>query len=192
MGCPRRNAANELAKIARVNGIPDGELAGVCFEIPLRTLATSEALGEMRRVLRPGGRLIITVPHAGWFAWLDSNNIRFRLPGFYQRVVGRGLRDGVYDAIGRSVEWHHHFTLSELLDLAGNGWSSVAVRYGGLVVYPLVDWLSWPFYKLRAPDHRLRRRCIDKPLTTGKQGGPLRLSGKGLSAGLSWWRGPTG
>jgi SAM-dependent methyltransferase len=117
----------------------------------------STAFREMRRVLKPGGRLILTVPHAGWFAWLDSNNVRFRLPRLYRWVIGRGLRDGVYDAVSRDVEWHHHFNISELLALAGDGWETVAVRYGGLVVYPLMDWISWPFYKLRAHDHRLRQ-----------------------------------
>ena len=114
------------------------------------------ALREMQRVLQPGGRLILTVPHAGWFAWLDSNNVRFRLPGLYRWLVGEGKRDSVYRLVGRPVEWHHHFTVSELEHIAGQGWHTIAVRYGGLFVYPLMDWLSWPFYRLGQSDHPLR------------------------------------
>jgi SAM-dependent methyltransferase len=114
------------------------------------------AFQEMRRVLKPGGKLIVTVPHAGWFAWLDSNNIRFRFPNLYRRLIGVGARDGNYESRGRSVEWHHHFTDRELLDLAGPGWKCVQVQHGGLFLYPIMDWLSWPFYRARCHDHKLR------------------------------------
>jgi SAM-dependent methyltransferase len=115
------------------------------------------AFREMHRVLEPGGRLIMTVPHAGWFAWLDSNNVRLRFPALYRRIVGQGKRDANYDAIGRHVEWHYHFTLKELDQLAGAGWKRTVVRRGGLFVYPIMDWLSWPFYRLGKANHPIRR-----------------------------------
>jgi SAM-dependent methyltransferase len=139
---------------------PDGSFQCVtCFEVlehvPEGLRAT--AFREMHRVLRPAGRLIMTVPHAGWFAWLDSNNVRFRLPALYGRVVGRGQRDSSYAALSREVEWHHHFSAAELLGLAGAGWKTVAIEHGGLMLYPVADWLSWPFYRLNAGNHPLRR-----------------------------------
>jgi len=115
------------------------------------------AFREMQRVLQPGGRLILTVPHAGWFAWLDSNNMRLRLPRLYRRIVGRGARDPNYETLGRVVQWHHHFTEEELLGLAGRGWEQIATTRGGLFLYPLMDWLSWPFYRLGIPHHPIRR-----------------------------------
>jgi SAM-dependent methyltransferase len=115
------------------------------------------AFREMHRVLQPGGRMIVTVPHAGWFAWLDCNNVRLRLPGLYRRVVGHGARDANYAAAGRVIEWHHHFTVAELQQLAGEGWGKVVVSHGGLVVYPLMAWLSWPFYRLGLSDNPIRK-----------------------------------
>ncbi len=114
------------------------------------------AFQEMRRVLKTGGRLILSVPHAGWFAWLDSNNMRIRFPNLYRRMVGRGGRDANYAAMGRHVEWHYHFTVAELEQLAGDGWRQVAVRRGGLIVFPIMDWLSWPFYRLGISNNPIR------------------------------------
>jgi SAM-dependent methyltransferase len=112
-----------------------------------------QAFREMHRVLVPGGRLILTVPHAGWFAFLDSNNVRFRLPTLYRLAIGRGMRDGH----GPSIEWHHHFRVDELRELMGNHFRVIHVRYGSLLVAPVVDWLSWPFYRAGKPNHWLRR-----------------------------------
>jgi len=116
----------------------------------------SRVFREIWRVLEPGGRLILSVPHAGWFAGLDSNNLRFRFPSLYRRVVGAGLRDASYTARGRRVEWHHHFTEAELRALAGADWDVPVVRGCGLILCPLTDLLSWPFYRLGFGDHPLR------------------------------------
>jgi SAM-dependent methyltransferase len=139
---------------------PDSSFQYVtCFEVleHLPAGLRTAAFLEIHRVLRPGGRVILSVPHAGWFAWLDSNNLRYRLPRLYRWLVQRGLRDAGYEAIGREVEWHHHFTVPEIMRLAGEGWRPVAVCYRGLVIFPLMDLLSWPFYRLGIPDHPIRR-----------------------------------
>jgi SAM-dependent methyltransferase len=106
-------------------------------------------LEEIRRVLTVGGRLILSAPHRGLFAWADSNNVRFSLPRIYQRFVGSGMRKG-------KVEWHQHFKVEELIALAGGGWKVFKVVRGGLFLYPLADWLSWPFYRAGKGAHPAR------------------------------------
>lgn len=115
------------------------------------------SLVEMRRVLRPGGRLVLRTPHAGAFAFLDPHNLRFRFPTLYARVVGRGARDSRYEQAGHEIVWHHHFTCRELLDVAGPGWEVESVRRGGLLLAPLSEIARWPFYRKGKGDHPICR-----------------------------------
>ena len=114
------------------------------------------AIREMARVLKPGGRLIIRTPHAGWFAWLDAQNFRFRLPRLYRLAVGGSSRDLMYAAAEQELVWHHHFTRTELLSLAEpTGITLFAEQYGGLFVFPLMDILRWPLYRTGKGSGRL-------------------------------------
>ncbi len=119
----------------------------------------------MRRVLRPGGRLMLRVPHAGAFAFLDPNNIRFRMPRLFRALGGRrALRDQGYESWRYGVVWHHHFTERELIGLLGHGWELHAIRRGGLLLVPIVGSLCWPFYRAEAfnnPAFRALRKLAD-------------------------------
>ena len=131
-----------------------------------------QSLAEIKRVLRPGGLAIVRVPHAGLFAWLDSNNFRFRAPRLYGLLVGSGRRDTGYGS-SEAVVWHHHFSEGELLDLAGAGWSREHSCMGGLVLTPLMGILCWPFYRTRKTNNSIfktlaRISAFDLGLSYGK------------------------
>jgi SAM-dependent methyltransferase len=119
-----------------------------CIEVLEHVPMTDRAstLVEIRRVLRPGGRLVLRVPHDGTFSWLDANNLRFRFPRLYRTLLGRGRRDNGYEGCSHGVVWHHHFTREELLTIAGDGWEEEACRYGAFLLFPMVGLASWPFY----------------------------------------------
>lgn len=126
-----------------------------CIEVleHIKAEARVASLAEMKRVLRPGGRLVLRVPHAGLFAFLDANNFRFRLPGIYNALLKKGRRDDGYEKGASDVVWHHHFTRDEVLGLLGEGWNVEATRTGGLLLFPLADIAGFPFYRLGRIDH---------------------------------------
>jgi SAM-dependent methyltransferase len=61
--------------------------------------------GEVRRVLKPGGRFVLQTPHARTFQALDAQNLRHRFPALYRRLLRRGGRDQAY-AGWQDVVWH--------------------------------------------------------------------------------------
>jgi SAM-dependent methyltransferase len=119
------------------------------------------AIDECHRVLAPGGRLILRVPHAGAFAWLDPHNFRFRFSRAYRLLIGRGARDRSYARGSEDVVWHHHFTIDELMALASSGWSLAAARTGGLFLVPLMNVFAWVFYRFQATKN-LAFRLIER------------------------------
>jgi SAM-dependent methyltransferase len=86
------------------------------------------AISEARRVLRPGGVLIVSVPHAGvlqdWDALNVYERLRRRHPSWPPPEGWVQCEDGV----------HRHFTLEELLDVLGLDFEVDRVRRTGLGV----------------------------------------------------------
>jgi 2-polyprenyl-3-methyl-5-hydroxy-6-metoxy-1,4-benzoquinol methylase len=80
--------------------------AVVCLEVLEHLADETPAVGEMRRVLKPGGELVLSVPHSGALQGWDSLNV-------YQRRTGRQLALPVGEAPSGS-EWHRHYSVSEL------------------------------------------------------------------------------
>jgi SAM-dependent methyltransferase len=123
-----------------------------------------KALAEIARLLRPGGLLVITVPHRGFFHWADIENLKFRLPrahralyvaargeADYSLAYGDGSRFGNYSVDGR---WHRHFTLEELDDEVSPRFTRAEVQYFS-VYQPCI---AAPLILTEAVQKRLGRR----------------------------------
>ena len=131
----------------------------MCIEVleHIPTALRKQALAEVRRVLKRGGLFLLRVPHAGMFAFLDSNNLRFRMPRRYRALLREGRRDAGYAGGSADIVWHHHFSRWELADLLGEGWELVSSRTGGLLLFPLSGIALWPFYRLQRTDNAMYR-----------------------------------
>lgn len=129
------------------------------------------ALGEIRRVLRPDGVLIVTTPHKGLLAIADPENFKFRFPRLHRMafslVNGRARYERIYggDRFGNfsaGHEFHVHFTAAELAELlAAAGFKVDQVRYYRLF-YPLIRaalWLSEGLVGRVPGAARLRAAC---------------------------------
>jgi len=85
-------------------------------------------LQEVDRVLKPGGRLIISVPHKGTFAFIDAQNSRMFAVG---RKVIKGRENGQH---------HKHYSLEELNGLLGGSYRLTHSRYGGYFLFPVLGY----------------------------------------------------
>jgi SAM-dependent methyltransferase len=150
-------AALPNAEVSHASGdtLPytDGEFDAVtCFEV-LEHVPVDMRKGmvkEICRTLRPGGRLIMSVPHRGLFGWLDPENMRFRLPALYNlvnRYIGGAGKEVGYEGQKHGVVFHHHFTCNELRDLLTPEFEVRRFWGRGLVIMPIGCWLRWPFYR---------------------------------------------
>jgi ubiquinone/menaquinone biosynthesis C-methylase UbiE len=103
-------------------------------------------LEEVRRVTRPGGAVVLTVPARFSMAWLDPDDVKYRWPRFHRLVYsarfGRAafhrrfedLSDGARGDCAVERSCHQHYDEREIDDLLEKtGFSRVATRRSGLL-----------------------------------------------------------
>lgn len=106
---------------------PDGSFDSASLLDVLEHVADQQAvLSELRRLLKPGGLLVVTVPARHLFSFLDTGNWKFRFPRlhrwFYVRRHSRSeyetryrnSESGLIGDIEAAKSWHEHFSPENL------------------------------------------------------------------------------
>ncbi|MDQ2741163.1 MAG: class I SAM-dependent methyltransferase [Chloroflexota bacterium] len=112
---------------------PDGFFDGVVLLDVLEHVPNERpVLAEIARLLRPGGRLIVSVPNRGWLAGFDSLNL-------YHDLLGAAAPAPTDDPSWPEVHLHRHYSLEELRTLLGGDFYLRSARYTGLGLAELVN-----------------------------------------------------
>lgn len=129
----------EIIRICQVADLPfdDGTFNSITvLDVLEHVYEQTEVLAELNRVLKNGGRLIVTVPGQHVFSFLDRGNFKFVFPKLhrwhYCRFMGHSQEEyehryvsnpsGLIGDISAKKRWHEHFSrnkLSKLMTEAG-------------------------------------------------------------------------
>ena len=127
----------ELVRISEASKLPFADCAfdsATILDALEHVYEQRELLCELNRVLKDGGRLIVTVPGRHLFSFLDMGNFKFRFPRLHRwhycrrhsrqeyedRYVANA--EGLVGDISARKLWHEHFgrgRLGRLLEEAG-------------------------------------------------------------------------
>jgi SAM-dependent methyltransferase len=119
--------------------IPKGRYdAAICADVfehvPLEQEAAFAA--ACVRALRPGGLLIVSVPHAGRHAWLDPYQVK---PALHRTLARLGLYRRTYNGFCDIRKGHKHYSTEEI-ETAFAPLVPVATRRWGYLCDPLLSW----------------------------------------------------
>lgn len=134
----------------------------ICSDTIEHTMDDRASVGELLRVLQPGGTLILSVPQGGLFGWMDGENV---VNGVFELVRRLHLPrpGGGYRLQNFRFQRHQHYRLPQLLEMLGGDLEVLEVYQGGLFLYPFLYLIekcleSFCGRDLVKADYRLLRR----------------------------------
>ncbi|MGH2447181.1 MAG: class I SAM-dependent methyltransferase [Chloroflexota bacterium] len=123
----RRRVPSAVFTLGPADRIPygDGYFDGLLLLDVLEHVPDEQAvIEEVSRVLRPGGKLVLSVPNAGLFAGMDSLNL-------YRRILGDNAAAPTDDPSWTISPHHRHYALTRLQELLGDAFRIQQIRYSG-------------------------------------------------------------
>lgn len=112
--------------------LPDADFDGILFLDVLEHLPDERgAIAEIARLLKPGGTLVLSVPHRGPLTRLDSLNL-------YARFV-RATRHGRFPPEIAATGIHRHYRVEDVCALLGERFEIRRVTRTGLGLAELIN-----------------------------------------------------
>ena len=128
----RHPAGTYLLSSADALPLPDEAFDAVLLLDVLEHVVDEQAvIAEIRRVLRPGGTLVLSVPHRGLLYWFDSLNL-------YAALV-QATRHGLFPQEIAQTGVHRHYSLTRLRELLGPAFRIQRVNRTGLGLAELLN-----------------------------------------------------
>jgi len=134
----------------------------VCSDTIEHTDDDQQSINELIRVLKPGGRLVLTMPQGGLFGWLDGENL---VNGFFEglRRLKLPKKGGGHRLENFCFRPHRHYPASKVRRLLGDQVVEERLYQGGLFLYPflyLLEKIAESFFgrDLVTADYRLLRK----------------------------------
>ena len=115
--------------------------AVIMSEVLEHTINEGQSLFEVARVLRPGGTVVLTVPHRGPMELTDLTNWKYRLPALH-RLAYRWKHRGDLSQFVPVTQYHRHYTIRHLSRLVASQFDITALRRGGFLVFALADYAA--------------------------------------------------
>lgn len=104
-----------------------------------------KTIDEIYRVLKPNGRLILSVPHKGLFAFLDPDNFKFYFPKiyvfFYKLIKKREPQKS--SRFSKDIDFHKHYSLNEIKKMFDKKFHIGSVYQKGFLLFPVSIWLRY-------------------------------------------------
>lgn len=135
--------------------------AVVMLEVIEHVGEETPALDEIRRVLKPGGLLFLSTPHAGTFAFLDTFNFKMKFIRKYPRLTAAISCMQRYSGpqLTSNMAEHKHYSLERIEELFGRGLSIRYVHRGGWLIFPVFAAAHSVIARV-VPWRALRRACL--------------------------------
>jgi len=142
-----RGGADLIADVQRMPQVPAGRFATVlCTQVLEHVPRPWRAIGELARVLEPGGHLIVSVPHLSAVHEAPDDYFRFTRYGLRSLLEDAGCEVLSLDEVGGIVAFLAHPLSYGLMSLGG----------GLPGVGPVVRWLNYLLLvRMLAPVDRL-------------------------------------
>ncbi len=158
----------EIIKIHEASSLPFDDAAFdsiTILDVLEHVYEQAELLAELNRVLKHGGKLIVTVPGRHLFSFLDMGNFKFRFPRLHRwyyclkhspeeyeyRYVSNP--NGLIGDISTRRRWHEHFSRPKLQKLLTETGFSV-IDFDGTGFFSRVTGNISYFLKWLKPAHR--------------------------------------